>query len=302
MATTAFEIQPDLSRTKECVFITTHFYMGIGKMKQIRHLEVVTDADKSQLRHQKKLIDSPELEDIRSQDGKLKRYLESKTCRYSDSTGFLPQVFLAEVDRVILAYQKIRRPALVAKFMAKYREMEATDFAELRESLGEHFVRGDYPPADVVEQGFGFTFYYRPVGKVNLEGISDVIVAREAEKEAAIRMQAVIEWRDALRMAGAAAVDTLFEALKPSPDGKRKKLFDSTVEKVQEYLDTYNPRDLANDTEWHGHVDKLRKLMDGVSTEKLRNSEFLKDRVAGQLEALRKDMSALVQVTGRKFR
>lgn len=293
----------NLDRTYDCVFITMHFHMGIGRMKQIKNVKVETDADTSKLRHQKQLIESPELEEIRSQDNKLKRYIESKTCRYSESTGFLNRAFLPEVDRVILAYQTIRRPKLVQAFMEKYRIAEQNDFMELRESLGEYFHRGDYLSSNTVEAGFGFNFYYRRVGEVGLVGVSDVILAREIEKEQSIRMQAVREWADAMRMAGLGAIDALFEALKPRPDGKRGRLFDSTVDKIHEYLETYSQRDLANDTEWQKEfVVKMRAVMEGVTPEMLRESEGLKDAVAKQLGELKQNIAGLVQVTGRKFR
>jgi hypothetical protein len=305
--TTNLSTTIDLSKTQECVFVVTNFHMGIGKMKQIRNLDVVTDADKSKLRHQKQLIDSPELEEIRSQDGKLRRYVESRTCRYSESMGFLPKVLLPELDRVMVAYQTVRRPKLVAAFMTKYREMEANNFAALRSTeggLGEHFRREDYPSSDTVEAGFAFHFAYKPVGDLTgFEGISDVIIAREIEKEQSIRMQAVLEWRDAFRLAGQGALDQLFEALRPQSDGKRKKLYDTTVTKLQEYLETFQPRNLANDDEWDAQfVSKLREIMKGVTVDKLRESDTLKDHVAKQLDELKQNVGSLVQVSGRKFR
>lgn len=297
-----------LQRTANCVFVTTHFYMGIGKMKQARNLEVVTSADKSRLRHQKMLIDSPELEEIRSQDGKLKRYLESKTCRRSESVGFLPKSFLPEVDRVLVAYETIRRPVLVAAFMVEYRKLEAIDFEPLSRSyenggLGEQFNRADYPSSNDVERGFGFDYYYRPVGETSLSGISNVIIAREVEKEKSVRMQAILEWRDAMRVAGMGAVNMLFEALKPQADGKRKRLYDTTVEKLHEYLTTFNDRDLAGDTAWSKEfVSKLKGIMSGIDKKMLDESEDLKDHVAKKLEELQKNVGSLVQVSGRKFR
>ena len=296
----------DLSKTENCIFITTHFTMGIGRMKQITNLNVVTDADKSQLRHQKKLIDSPELEEIRSQDGFLKRYIDSKMCRYSESTGFLPRTFLKEVDRAIIAYQTIRRPKLVAKFIEKYRALEAIDFEPLSRSnadggLGEHFHRSDYPNSDVVERGFSFTFYYRPVGKVNLEGISDVIVAREVEKEQSIRIAAVTEWRDALRVAGAEMVDALFDMLKPEA-GKTKKLYGCHVEKLQEFLSTLPDRDLANDTDFTKNMSIVKAALEGVTIDRLRDSKNLQQYVANKLEQVRSDIKNLTIVSGRRFR
>lgn len=292
----------DLKNTEDCVFIITHFHMGIGKMRQIKNLKVETDADKSKLRHQKQLMDSPELAEIASQDGFLKRYLDSRTCRYSESMGFLPRAFLVDVDRAIIAYQTVRRPKLVANFMKVYRELEAQNFAPLRDALGEHFSRGDYPPADEVEAGFTFTFAYKPVGDLRgLEGISDVIIAREAEKEREVRMQAVVEWRDAMRATVLGMVEHLSQVLKPEA-GKRKVLRDAVLVNLQEFVDTYNVRDLANDVPYQKHINTLRQIMAGVTIDKLRENETLKEAVAAKLDSLGKDMGALVHVSGRKFR
>jgi len=298
-------MQPEVSlkRTENCVFILTNFHMGIGKMRQIRGLKVETDADTSKLRHQKQLIDSPELEEIRSQDGKLKRWLDGKTCRYTDSMGFLPRTELSEVDAVLVAYQSIRRPKLVAAFMEKYRELEAQDFAPLRTALGEHFNRADYPHSDVVQAGFEFYFAYKPVGDLNgLQGIRGDILAREVEKEKQVRMQAILEWRDAMRQTAYGMVDALLDVLKPESDGRRKRLYDTTVEKLQDFIASYESRDLADDTEFQPAIQAIRNIMKGVNVEKLRHSDNLKDLIASRLEAVKIDLQPLVVATGRKFR
>ncbi|SRR6266496_1138805 len=302
MATPAVTPTLDLSKTADCVFITTHFSMGIGRMRQIRNLEVTTTADKTQLRHQKQLIDSPELDEIRSQDGFMIRHLESKSCSYSKSTRFLPQSEADKMYRALEAYRTIRRPSLVAKFLNVYRELEAVNFLPLKDALGDQFDRGDYPDSRTVELGFEFSFELRPVGNIQLSGLPDFIIAAEIEKDKAKRAQAIIEWRDTMRFAGQKAVDALFEALKPQPDGKKRKLFDSTVENLQEYLSTYNTRDLAGDTEYQQTVvEPLKAIMKGVSMDKIRHSENLKAYIVKQVEGIR-NAGLLVQASGRKFR
>jgi len=240
--------------------ITINFRMGIGRMRQIKNLKVETDTKASELRHQKRLIDSPELEEIRSQDGFLKRYVESKSCWYREATRFLPRVWLTEVDRAIVAYQTIRRPKLVAAFMHQYRLLEAVNFAPLQEALGENFDRSDYPASDIVERGFVLDFNYRNVGSANLTGMSDVIIAREQEKERSIRMEAILEWRDAMRLAGAEMVDALFDMLKPEA-GKTKKMYGCHVEHLQEFIDTFPDRDLVGDTEFKKNLDVIKDAM-----------------------------------------
>lgn len=295
--------QIDLSKTADCTFVTVHFTMGIGKMRQVKGLKVETTADVANLRHQKKLIDSPELEEIRSQDGYLKRALEAKSCSYDESTRFIPNVWLEELDRMMIAYETIRRPALVAKFMKEYRKLESLDFEPLREGLGDQFNHGDYPPAEVVEKGFSFSYYYRVVGQIQLNGVSNVILNREVEKDRHMRTAAIIEWRNAMRQMALGMVDNLIDVLKPDGDGRRKKLYDSTVDKLSDFLKTYDTRDLANDAECQQHVAAIRQIMKGVNVEKLRESESLKDSVAEKLQGVKMQLATLVEVQpGRRFR
>ena len=294
----------NLKKTEQCVFITTHFTMGIGRMRQIKNLEVVTTADKSLLRHQKQLIESPELDEIRSQDGFMSRHIDSKSSRYSKATRFIQKTELAAMYKALRAYQELRRPALVAKFMATYRALEAVDFAPVAEALGDKFDRGDYPASDVVEAGFTFTFNVRPVGAINLEGLPDFIVAMELEKELAIRQEAVLEWRDTMRVMGMTAVDALVAALTPDPvSGKSKKLYDTTITNLTEYLDTFTNRDLAGDAEYQEKVvSPLRSILEGMTMDKIRESQNLKQYVAKQVAAIKQQAVVLVQETGRKFR
>jgi hypothetical protein len=291
----------DLTKTENCVSITLNFRMGLGRMRQVRNLKVTTDTKASELRHQKRLIDSPELEEIRSQDGFLKRYVESKSCWYREATRFLPRKWLTEVDRAIVAYQTIRRPKLVEAFMKTYRTLEAVDFQPLRDVLGENFDRSDYPASDKVEAGFVLEFCYRNVGSVHLEGVSDVIIAREQEKERSIRMGAILEWRDAMRLAGAEMVDALFDMLKPEA-GKTKKMFGCHVEHLQEFIDTFPDRDLAGDTEFKKNLDVIKHAMQGVTIERLKESKNLQTYVMSQLDSVRAGMKTLVITSGRRFR
>lgn len=309
----------DLTKTENCVSISLHFSMGIGRLRQIKNVKVVnpneapsttepqqdntlvTTTKASELRHQKRLIDSPELEEVRSQDGFLKRYVESKSCAYREATRFLPRKWLPEVDRAIVAYQTIRRPKLIAAFMHQYRLLEAVDFAPIREVLGDNFVRSDYPPSDVVEKGFQMEFCYRNVGEVHLEGVSDVILAREQEKERSIRMEAIMEWRDAMRVAGAECVDALFDMLKPEA-GKTKKLYGCHVEHLQEFIDNFPDRDLAGDAEFKKNLDIIKTAMKGVTIDKLKESKNLQVYVANKLDSVRSDIRKLTITTGRKFR
>jgi hypothetical protein len=301
MASPAVALNTD--KTLDCTFITTHFSMGIGRMRQVRNLEVTTTADKTQLRHQKQMINSPELDEIRSQDGYMTRHLDSVSCRYDEATRFVPNSELAKAYKAMMAYQTIRRPKLVEKFMAEYRNLEAVNFAPLAAVLGDQFDRGDYPKSEEVERGFSFYFYLRPVGKIDLQGLPDFIVAMELEKEQAKRAAAVDEWTKVMRVALAGVVDSLFNALKRDPiTGKRKALKDANVENLVEFCKSFPSRNLGNDAECMKLRDQINSVLSGLSPEQIRNSERVKDHIAETLAEVKQNLGNLVIVSGRRFR
>jgi hypothetical protein len=299
----------DLSRlTQSTVLFQLSFSMGIGKMRQISVKVTGTTADPSKLRHQKVLIESEALEAIRSADGYLKRWVESKCCKFGigDSQLLIPGAYFDEVYDRVTDYAENDRPKLVAKFMQEYRELEAVDFEPLRVALGDKFVRSEYSPADVIESGFGFSFRPIPLGVPDdqmMKFTKNVkTIQREQQKANALMLKAAEEWRQTLRQMGAEMVNTLLTVLKPGDDGKRKKLFDSTVDKLQDYLNTFSVRDITEDAAFAEHVHTLRGIMAGVTTEKLRHSDNLKDRVAKSLEQVKSQLVTLTETQGRRFR
>jgi hypothetical protein len=280
----------------------TTFHMGLGNLRQIS-VKAETTADPSQLRNQKKLIDCPELDEIRSQDAKLRRYAESKSCRYTGQEGVLiiADGMIPVVDRVLVAYEMIRRPALVEKFMTRYTAEYESDFQQTRMALGDQFNKRDYSHPDVVRAGFSFRYGYMDIQTTGTINIADPnIRQREERKQAAVIAQAAQDLRDTMRAAGAQMVEALFDVLKPE-QGVRKVLR-GQLDRLQEYIDTYNLRDVTNDVQYQQHIDTLRQIMNGVSVDKLRESDSLKLKIATELETLRPQLKALVSSVGRKFR
>jgi hypothetical protein len=296
-------VKTSLKRTEDCVIIVLGFKMGIGRLRQTSGLEVTTTADKTQLRHQKKLIDSPELEEIRSQDGYMKRHLDSLSCYLDEGKRMLPKVAVEKLYKALVAYQTIRRPKLVASFMAKYRSLEATDFVSLAAVLGDQFDRTDYPKSDDVEAGFAMNFTLHNIGDVDLKGLPDFIVAMELEKEQTKRAAAVDEWTSTMRIALHGVVTNLFDAVKVDPiTGKRKKFYDSYIDNLMEFCTTFPSRNLGDDAECLAIRNQIVSLMSGVSPATIRESENMKQHLATKLAELKANSAMLVQATGRKFR
>jgi hypothetical protein len=314
----------NLGKTESCKKITYHFSMGIGRMRQIAtkvvnpdtvaaadaamtnqvtgQAVVVTTAKQSELRSQKRLIDSPELDEIRSQDSKLKSVIERTSAYAGESSRFILSTEVVRMWKMLEAYRTLRRPQLVAAFMARYRELEAVEFAPLAEVLGDQFDRTDYKPADVVEAGFDFWYTIHDVGVISLTGLPSEIVEQEKQKEREQRAESVAEFKIALRFTFKKLVDTLFDTVKPQPDGKKRKFFDSSVENLLEFVTNYAKQDMADDVETQQHIANVRRILKGVTPATLKESDNQKAYVAAQLAAVKEAVGALVQETGRKFR
>lgn len=294
----------DISKLmKGARLLCMNFRMGIGNLRQIS-VTANTTADPSQIRNQKKLIDSPELDEIRSQDAKLKRWVEMKASKYTGQEGVLivADAMIPTIDRVLVAYENLRRPALVTKFMLRYRAEFENDFPVTRAALGDQFKSKDYPRPEMVEAGFVFTYHYMDIQTTGTISIADPnIREREERKQVALMVKAAEDMRAAMREAGAQMVEALFNVLKPET-GKRKALYDCHLEHLNEYLDTYNLKDVTDDVEYQKHIRTLKQIMGNVSIEKLREHDGLKLKVAAELDAVRPHLKALVVSSGRRFR
>ena len=299
--------------------------MGIGRMRQIAtkvvdpttatgttvreaadstlSAVVVTTAKASELRSQKRLIDSPELDEIRSQDGKLDRAIKSTSAYAGESRRYMLRSETVRVWKMMEAYRTLRRPELIAAFMAKYRAAELTDFAEQKAALGDQFERGDYKPADVVERGFSFWYTIHNVGDISLTGLPSEIVEQEKQKEREARATAVAEFKDVLRFTFKKLVDTLFDTVKPQThDGKKRKFYDSSVDNLLEFVTNFEKQDMADDVELQHHIGNVKRILKGVTPDTLKESDNQKAYIAAQLAEVKQTIGALVVETGRKFR
>ena len=81
-----------------------------------------------------------------------------------------------------------------------------------------------------------------------------------------------------LRVGMADLVERLKDSLVPGPDGKTKRLTDSSVNRLREFLTTFEFRNITDDADLASASGKLKDLMQGITPEQLRESETLKER------------------------
>jgi len=84
------------------------------------------------------------------------------------------------------------------------------------------------------------------------------------------------------------------ERLEPGPDGKPKVFRNSLVKNIDEFLDTFQMRNIADDTELAGLVSQMRSLAAGVVPADLRTSDSLRRPWAAELGRIETSISSMI--------
>lgn len=286
----------DLAR--KTVFVKLRLGLA-GNSRKVSSSQVEVDADLRLIRVSKTLLDSPELEAVRRLDGEVRRYLYSMCLPFEPGIHLLPIPLIETVDSKLREFQ-LKRQELVDLFLAAYPRLCQEAAARLRTLYNPL----DYPPLDELRSAFTLSWQYVSYGvPEQLRAVSERMFREERDKAAERMAEAYTEVRQVLREAMVELVARLRDRLTDQPDGTPQRLRESTVEKLREFLDTFDFRNVTNDQELKDQVERARGLLGGTSTDAIRNTAELRTRVregmtaiAAQLEVMASDRA------GRKFR
>ena len=153
----------------------------------------------------------------------------------------------------------------------------------------------DYPPADEVRSRFNFSWHYVSYGvPEQLREISARIFQVERDKAAQAMSEACAEVQQVMRASLLELVSHLRDRLCDQPGGKPQRLRESTVQKLRDFLATFDLRNVVDDQELKEQVEKARALVEGVSTDALRNMPQVRARVREGMAAVAAQMDTLV--------
>lgn len=268
------------------------------------NLVKVTSGDEALYKTQKTVLDSPEFEAIQKLDNSFRMWL------YSQFTQFSIGVFIVPTGMVEIVEIKVNeflteRKKLIAAFLKAYPKR----VEEIKKRLGKGWNKADYLPTDAVRDRFVFTYQYgtfEAPGK--MKGINPDILKREQQKAETLFRSIADEYKSALRVNFAEMVKKIQVKLTDEVDTatgkvKQKRIHDSAVTKLQEFIGNFNLQNVNNDTELKAEVDKVRKLIAGVDTEALRNTDTVRDTIRkGMEEVTAKLDTMIVDAPSRKFR
>lgn len=286
----------DLAR--KTVFVKLRLGL-LGNSRKVSSSQVEVDADKNSIHVSKSLLDSRELEAVRKLDGEIRRYLYGVCLPFEPGIHLLPIPLIETVDAKLHEFQA-KRQELVEVFLAAYPGLCAQAAVRLRTLYNPL----DYPPVEEVRSEFSATWQYVSYGVPDqLRGVSERMFQQERDKAAERMAEAYTEVRQVLREAMVELVAHLRDRLTDQPDGTPQRLRESTVQKLREFLDTFDFRNVTNDQDLKEQVEQARSLLAGTTTDAIRNTTELRAKVregmgeiAARLEIMASDR------VGRKFR
>jgi hypothetical protein len=161
-----------------------------------------------------------------------------------------------------------------------------------------------YPPVHEVRSRFTFSWQYVSYGgPEQLRGISARMFQTERDKAVQARSEACAEVQQVMRAFLLELVSHPCDRLADQPDGKPQRLRESTLQKLSDFLGTFDLRNVVDDQDLKEQVDKARALLEGVSTDALRNMPLIRSRVREGRAELATQMDALAgDRVSREFR
>jgi hypothetical protein len=267
-----------------------------GTSRKLANAEYEVDADKTKTGASKRLLKSDELKAISKHDAETRRIVALYTLPSQFRSGLyvLPLASIEKMDS-LLTERKQERVDLVNAFCGAYDKLKYIDSQDASAGgLGAVYKDSDYPGVDQVREAFSMAFSYTEVqAPGRLRGISMAIYEREKEKAADCWRSAIEEGQAMLRGAFASLIEHMADRLQPGADGKLKVFRDSLVSNVSDFLNTFDSRNLANDTELAGLVKKASDMLKGVAPADLRSNETIKAKVQASLDSIKAGLDSL---------
>lgn len=262
-------------------------------------LEARFSGDQSEwLAGRKYLVDPESLSPVKAVVARARAFLDKLALPFPvKGLTLVPKEMLSRIDSGLEEIKKEFRDE-VCEFTAHFED----ERMEAEKSLGDLFCETDYPID--IESKFRFEWRFLTL---DVPGKSSVLPAevyeREKEKFRAMMQETRELAVSALREEFAGIVHHMLERLSGDTDGKPKRFKASMLEKFNEFLSSFEDRNLFGDESLSGLVEQARGIVSKVSAEKLRENLELRRRIGSEMEKIKEEIDrAIEDLPRRKIR
>lgn len=272
-----------------------------GKTESIRtEASEQEKPDLDMLHVSKDLIQTKEIKNLTRIETGFKKWLRIRSV---DCGGLLrggiyliPLSLVKEVDEMV---RKASQDTAieVARFLERYDEIKLA----AKERLGKLYNEDEYPDIEKFRNAWRVTHRYLTLNvPAALEKVNSEIYAREQAKAEQEWAEASTEIRNSLRAGFAEILETMATQLGTDENGKRRRISQSRVEELKAFLETFEARNLTNDSELSEMANKAKSLMQGIDVTRMRKEETLRDSLGQSFREINESIKSMVVNAGSR--
>lgn len=257
--------------------------------------ENVASVDTSVISISKRIIDSKEYSRILSHDAATLTYIKNISLP-GVNKKFLFTVNIADALSIQewLDTRIKEREALVNTFaVEKYDEI----IKSMAVKLGPLFSYSDYPSSDKIKNSFNFIYkFFSFEVPLSLRDVSLSLYKKEKERSERYWESLRANIRTGLVTSYQGLVDNFIENLSPAKDGKKKKFSKKAVDKMLNFINTFDAKNsFANFNELQELVQKSKQLMYGIDVDSLKTNADLSSNLMQSFSNISKEMSKFTE-------
>lgn len=283
-----------------------------GFQKQFASSEIVDDRkdiDCTLVKTSKSLIDKRYLDPVTRLDSRMRSDLYQIGMRpkfLGQGNVIVPLKLLHYTIRRLDNY-KAEREILVQQLVENYEEAKA----EAKRRNPDLYREQEYPTVDVIREKFSVSYNIFSVAFPDIiDRIEAGVVTEIGEKvtaslnaQKAIQQKQLEEGVEEIMTGLRAGFYELVTNLEDKVRGigtERKVFTPGFVASFRTFLETFDAKNIMNDQELAGMVNRVRSVLSGVSPDSIRNNLEVKIKLESELGAIKDNLSNLTQKATRK--
>jgi hypothetical protein len=247
------------------------------------------------IKGRKNLVDPDYLQPLKTTACKARTFVKKQALPFPiHGLSLVPKETLTSIENSLQDYQH-EFDSNVRYFLSRLEE--AKDHARL--VLGQMYDALDYPQD--LEQKFGFTWQYVTLsmpGQNNL--LSPALYEREKAKFQNLMETTREEAILALRQEFSDLVGHLSERLTNDGESRPKVLRKSVIEKLHEFMDSFQNRNLFQDDTLSELISSTKLIINGVDVESLKSNNFLRDSIKSSMDDIKENIDEAIEDLPRR--
>lgn len=290
--------------TADIATSTVILALSLGQVSNRRKIDsesdsIQTDIDRSMLHLSKDLFDCEEQKNCSRFLWNMKGRIKEKSVPSFFKAGMYMVKLdgFEELDKMLKQSVEDFKPIIQA-----FADVVDQRRAESKARLGSSYKESEFPTYAQVLEGYSIKWNWLTMSTPSsLKKLNKAIYERECQKAEESLKLAVEEITTLLTVEAKKLADHLVDRLTPGEDGKPKKFHHTLVTNISEFLANFNMRNIGTSEALNEQIERMRKLVSGVSTEDLRNNDRLKEDMANGFSEVAKAFDAMIVNRPKRF-